>query len=269
MIFAPKQKNTRCNMLVLYDSSFARYIERRVPLNLQPRWILVGDSLMQVVHGHNSTLDAKLSDVLQHVEYVRKGLGTNSEIDLVGDMPIGTYHNEKDALANARRMRDAGANSVKIECPQKHLKAILDVVNCLNQHKIPVMGHIGYLPQTSRKPRVLGSTTKEASGLLSSATALENAGIGSIIIELVFAEVARLITKRIRVPTIAFAGSGPFCTDQGMNAYDIMSLSALSENTGIKWMPKLKEPGAAAINEWLMKVDMGEYPAIGQYHSLT
>jgi 3-methyl-2-oxobutanoate hydroxymethyltransferase len=221
-----------------------------------------------VIKGNRTTLSATLRDMLLFVGYVRNGIGADSNIDLVGDMPAGTYSNVKDAIDNSKRMIDAGATSVKIECPQGALPQITDVVRSIKDAGISIMGHIGFLPQTSARPKTNGSTPEETQRLVADALELEKAGIGSIVLELIYAETAKQITEKLSIPTIAFAGSGPFCSGQGMNIYDILHASSLSGNPSICWIPKTRAPGAGAIKEWLLNVNEGTYPAIGEYHSL-
>ena len=158
--------------------------------------ILVGDSMGEVELGMGSTKAVTLAMMAHHVAAVSRGL---TRTHLVADMTLGSDATVQTAIVNARTLRDAGADSVKLE------GAKIPQVEAIIAAGIPVMGHVGLLPQTAETYRKHGRTDEEADGIVADARALDEAGCYCIVIEAVVAEVATRVTEAVGAPTIGIA----------------------------------------------------------------
>jgi len=196
-------------MLTAYDYPFARILDEA-----GSDIVLVGDSLGNVVLGHKNTRPVTMADMVHHTKAAARGV---KRALLVADMPYRSV-----SVRNAKRLIGAGARAVKIE----GLKGVKSVIEA----GIPVMGHLGYLPQTMGKPKVQRSVK-----LLKQARALAAAGVFAITLEMVEPQLARAITAAVSVPTIGI-GSGPFCDGQVLVSYDLLGLS--------DWTPRFVRPKA-------------------------
>ena len=180
---------------------------------------LVGDSLAQVCLGYGSTTSLTLGEMIHHCRAVARG---SKSPFLVADMPYGTYHTGvDDTVRNAIRMvQEGGVEGVKMEGGLE----IVDLVKKLAAFGIPVMGHVGLLPQrhTSLSGyRVQGRDAKGAVGLVRSALELEKAGVFSIVLEAIPHRLGQLITRRLSIPTIGI-GAGPSTSGQVLVWDDVM-----------------------------------------------
>ena len=218
--------------LTAYDYPTARLLEE-----CDIDFILVGDSLGMVILGYPDTTHVSMGDMLHHLRAVVRGV-LNTLI--IADMPFGSYPDPATALANAQRFTQCGASAVKLEGGQ----AIEHQVKALVKSGIPVMGHIGMLPQSvvkeggySRK----GTTPEGKLQLLADAKLLEAAGAFAVVIELVQAEVASEISTALRIPTIGI-GSGSLCDGQILVTHDLIGL--------FPWFrPKFARPEADIAGE--------------------
>ena len=181
----------RLAMLTAYDYPTALALDQ-AGLDL----ILVGDSVAMVELGYPTTRDATLAMMAHHVRAVRTG-AVNTHV--VGDLPAGSYDTPDQAVASARALVAAGADSVKLEGP------CLDEVAAIIAAGIPVMGHVGLQPQTATVYRREGKTPAEANRIAREARALEAAGCFAIVIEAVPPDLATRITAEVGVPTIGIA----------------------------------------------------------------
>lgn len=181
----------RIAMLTAYDYPTAFALDQ-IGLDL----ILVGDSLAMVELGFPTTREATLDMMCHHTRAVRTG-AVNTHI--VGDLPVGSYDTPQQAVESSRALVDAGADSIKLEGPK------LDQVTAIIEAGIPVMGHVGLLPQTAEVFRKEGKTPEEASRITREARALDAAGCYSIVIEAVPPALATAITDAVSVPTIGIA----------------------------------------------------------------
>lgn len=200
--------------LTAYDYSMARLLdEARVDL------ILVGDSLGVVMLGYLDTTHVKMEDMLRATEAVARGC---KRACIVADMPIASYSTLEMAVANAKKLIDAGAQAVKLEGGCE----ILSQIEALRSEGIEVQGHIGMLPQSvliEGGYHKKGKTQKEAEKLIADACALEKAGVFSIVLELVVSDVAEKITEIIEIPTIGI-GSGTHTTGQVQVIHDVLGM---------------------------------------------
>ena len=197
-------------MLTAYDYPTALALDQ-VGLDI----ILVGDSLGEVELGYDSTRAVTLEMMVHHVRAVANGA---TRTHITGDMPAGTYDDPDAAVATARTLVHAGAHSVKLE------GALTPQVAAIIADGIPVMGHVGLLPQTAEGGyRKHGKSTEEADRLVDDARALDGAGCFAIVIECVDADAAGRITDAITAPSIGIA-AGVECDGQVLVSTDLFGL---------------------------------------------
>jgi len=202
-------------MLTAYDAITAALFDAAgVPM------LLVGDSLGDNVLGFGSTIPVTLDDMVRHTAAVARGAQAAL---IVADMPFLTYATLEMAMTAARRlMQEGGAQAVKLEGGQTMTPIVRRLVEC----GVPVMGHLGYTPQSVHvfgKVRVQGRSAAAARRLLEDALALEAAGAFALVLELVPAQLAAAITERVRIPTIGI-GAGPHCDGQVQVSTDMLGL---------------------------------------------
>lgn len=207
-----KARGERIAMLTAYDYPMARLLEE-AGVDV----LLVGDSLGMVVLGYEDTTLVTMDEMLHHTRAVARGA---KNTPIMADLPIASYLSSKQALDNARRLLEAGAHAVKMEGGAE----LVPQIEALAAADIPVMAHIGMMPQHVREEggyRIKGKTPEDAAKLLADAKAVEQAGSFGLLLELVKAEVAAEITKSIAIPTIGI-GSGPDCDGQVLVTHDLV-----------------------------------------------
>ena len=215
-IAAMHAEGRRIAMLTAYDFPTARIIdEAGIPL------ILVGDSLGQVALGYDSTVRVTMEEMLHHTKAVVRG--TRRAL-VVGDMPFLSYATAGEAIDNAGRfLREAGAGAVKVEGGVRSAR----IVEAMTTAGIPVLGHIGWTPQSEGslggKVRVQGRTRDQARSLLADAHAIAEAGAFAIVLELMPEQLATAITERLAIPTIGI-GAGAGCSGQVQVITDLLGL---------------------------------------------
>ncbi len=207
-----KKNKSKIVCLTAYSKNIAKILDRHCDI------ILVGDSLGSVLYNYKSTKEVTLQTMINHSKSVR--LGVEKSL-MVFDMPYNTYRNPKEALKNAKFvMRETKCDAVKLEGGKK----IIPIVKQLIKNKIPVMGHVGILPQTDKKFRFKGKKQKESEKILNDTKLLENAGVFSIVLECVEIKLSKKITEHIKVPTIGI-GSSVNCDGQVLVIDDLIGLS--------------------------------------------
>ncbi len=248
-------KGARLAMLTAYDYPTAR-LATEAGIDL----LLVGDSLGMVVLGYDSTLPVTVDDMVHHTKAARRGA---PEAFLVADMPFLSYATVEQALDCASRlMKGAGADSVKLEGGVE----VVPVVDALARAGVPVLGHVGLTPQTASALggyKLHGKDEANARRIMDGAMALERAGCWGVVLELVPAPLARLITERLGVPTIGI-GAGAHCDGQVLVFHDLVGLFSGFTPTFVK---RYTEAGAAireAIALYAAEVRSGEFPGEGQ-----
>ena len=174
--------------------------------------LLVGDSLGEVELGFDSTRAVSLAMMTHHVRAVRNGV---SLTHVCADLPAGTYRTPGEAVETARALMEAGADSVKLE------GGLIDQVAAILADGIPVMGHVGLLPQTAESYTRQGRTPEEADRIAAEARALDAAGCYAVVIEAVPAELAARISAEVSCPTIGIA-AGPECDGQVLVSTDLI-----------------------------------------------
>jgi len=211
-----KARGERIAMLTAYDYPTAHILdEAGVPL------LLVGDTLGMVVLGYDSTLPVTIEDIIHHTRAVVRG---SKRALVVADMPFGSFQvSPEETMRSAiRLMKESGSQAVKLEGGVR----VAASVRALVEAGIPVMGHVGLTPQSVNVFggfKVQGKTEAAARALLRDVAALEEAGVFAVVLELVPAELAALITERASVPTIGI-GAGPRCDGEVQVIYDILGL---------------------------------------------
>jgi 3-methyl-2-oxobutanoate hydroxymethyltransferase len=211
-----KQRGEKFAMLTAYDATIARLLER-AGVDV----LLVGDSVATAVLGYDTTLPVTLDVMIHHAAAVVRG---TERALVIADMPFLTYQiTPAEAVRNAGRLlKDAGAAAVKIEGG----RSVTDVVRRLVDVGIPVMGHLGVLPQSVNQQsgyRQRGGEAREAELILNDALALQEAGVFALVLEAIPAELAVTITGAVDVPTIGI-GAGPGCDGQVLVSSDLLGL---------------------------------------------
>jgi 3-methyl-2-oxobutanoate hydroxymethyltransferase len=241
----------RIPMLTAYDYPTARILDDAgVPM------ILVGDSLGQVMLGYETTVRVTMEEMLHHTRAVVRG--TRRAL-VIGDMPFLTYASTDEAIDNAGRfMQDGGTQAVKIEGGVRSAR----IVEALVKSGVPVMGHIGWTPQSQHglggKVRVQGKSRDAARAMLSDAIAIQQAGAFSIVLELVPEQLAAVITSRLRIPTIGI-GAGPHCSGQVQVVTDLLGLGDFHPKHARAYAD-LQGTMADAARTWLADVKAGSFP---------
>jgi 3-methyl-2-oxobutanoate hydroxymethyltransferase len=209
-----KSAGRKIAALTAYDYPTARLVDE-AEIDL----ILVGDSLGMVVLGYPDTTSVTLEDMVRHTGAVARGV-KNSVI--VTDLPIDTYRTPDEALASARRLVEAGAQAVKLEGGT----AVAPQIRALCAAGIPVLAHIGMLPQHIREEggyKVKGRTAEEAEAIRRDAAAVQEAGAFAVVMEIVISGLAAEISPGLKIPTISI-GSGEGCDGQILVLHDLVGL---------------------------------------------
>ena len=183
--------------------------------------ILVGDSLGSVLYNYKSTREVSIETMIEHSKSVRMGV---KKALMVVDMPYKTYQNPKDALKNAKKIiSKTKCDAVKLEGGKK----IYEIIKTLIKNNIPVMGHLGLLPQTDKTFKFKGKKNAERDKILEDAKLLEEAGVFSIVLECIETSLAKLVTKNIKVPTIGI-GASKYCDGQILVFDDLIGLNQMN-----------------------------------------
>ena len=255
-----KQKGKKIPMLTAYDYATAKLIDGvGVPL------ILVGDSLGMVVLGYESTIPVTMDEMLHHTKAVVRG---TEQALIIGDMPFMTYHaSVSEALHNAARfIQEGGAQAVKLEGGETMAETVRRIVEC----GIPVMGHIGLTPQSVHQLggfKVQGKTQETAIRLVKDACALEEAGVFAIVLEAVPTPLAKIITKKVGVPTIGI-GAGPFCDGQVQVVSDLLGLFTDFVPKHAKQYARLSDTIKQAVGDYINEVQAGTFPTDKQSYTM-
>ena len=256
-----KTKHEKIVMLTAYDYSTAKLVdEAGVPL------ILVGDSLGMVLLGYDSTIPVTMDVMIHHTKAVTRGAKQSL---VIGDMPFMTYHTSiSDALRNAARfLQEGGAQAIKLEGGVTVADTVKRIVEC----GIPVMGHIGLTPQSVHQlggHKAQGKTPEAAERLLKDARALEQAGAFAVVLETVPAQLARLITEKISIPTIGI-GAGPDCDGQVQVINDMLGMFSDFVPKHAKQYAKLAGTISSAISDYISEVKSGKFPTEAHSSSMN
>jgi len=253
-----KRDKKKLTVVTAYDALFTRIVEQA-----GIEVILVGDSLGVVVQGQATTLSVTMEEMLYHAKLVA---GAAQRAMVIGDMPFMSYQaSQEDALRNAGRFLQAGAQAVKLEGGT----AVVDRVAAITSIGIPVMGHLGMTPQSVHRYggyKVQGKESDQARLLLSDAKALEAAGAFAVVLEAIPAELAKTLTEQLTIPTIGI-GAGPHCDGQVLVLYDLLGLFDDFVPKFVKPYAHLKADALQALRRYKVEVEEGTFPSESEsYH---
>lgn len=252
-----KKAGRRIAMVTTYDVTSAQLADRAgLPI------LLVGDSLGMVMLGHETTLPVTLDDMVRHAAAVVRGA---RKALVVADLPFLSYANEADAVrASARLMQEAGVQAVKLEGAGGNLP----IVRRLVELGVPVMGHLGYTPQSTHQIgiRVQAKDSAAARQLIEDALALQEAGCFAVVLELVPAPLAAAVTERLSVPTIGI-GAGAGCDGQVQVWHDILGLWGDKSPRHAKRFAEVGALVESALRDYAVQVGEGSFP--GEANSAT
>ena len=253
-VLAKKQRGERLVMVSAYDALFARLSEEG-----GADVILVGDSMANVILGLDSTVPVTVEQMIHHGAAVRRGA---SRALVVVDMPFMSYQvSTEDALRNAGRiMKETNAQAVKVEGGDEDIAAR---VHAMTRAGIPVMGHIGFTPQsvnTIGGYRVQGRAPEDQARLVDEARRIAAAGAFSLVLELVPAAVSKAITAAVEIPTIGI-GAGADCDGQVLVLYDLLGLNDKFRPKFLRHYAELAGDVRSAVGRFADDVRHGRYPA--------
>ena len=250
---AKKEKKEKIVAITAYDFPVAKIVDE-CGIDI----ILVGDSLGMVVLGYENTIPVTMEDMIHHTKPV---VHASKRAIVVGDMPYFSFHlsNKKSVFNASRFLKEAGAAAVKIEgASKKRLK----LVEALVEAEIPVMGHVGLTPQSIHhfgQFKVKGKEIDEAENIVQDALNLEKAGVFSVILECIPMELARIITEKLKIPTIGI-GAGPYCDGQVIVFHDLVGFSDGYLPKFVKKYADIHEVISRAVKGYIDDVNKGKFP---------
>ena len=249
-IIAQKSKE-RITMLTAYDYPIASFLDE-AGIDI----ILVGDSLANVVLGLESTTEVGMKEMLHHTRAVVRAV---KNALVVGDMPFDAYQlNPSAAVDNARQFIEEGCRAVKLEwfegCPK--------VASAIVRAGIAVMGHVGLTPQTAQKlggMKLQGKDAASAKAIIENAQVLQDSGCFSVVLECIPMEVAEVITRKLKIPTIGI-GAGPHCDGQVLVIHDLLGLFSRYQPKFSKKYADLGPQILEAVKQYKKEVTTGQFP---------
>ncbi len=240
-----KKNKEQIIMLTAYDYQIAKILD-----GLGVDLILVGDSLGMVVQGHSNTKSVTMTDMIYHVRAVARAA---KNTPIIGDMPINSCDTPEDGLQNAKSFLEAGAHGIKVEGNRP------EIIRALIRIGIPVMGHVGMLPQMAEVYRVKGKKPEEAEEILGDALELDKLGVFSIVLECIPESLARTITETVKTPTIGI-GAGKYCDGQVLVINDMLGLDENFKPKYAKRYANLNKIIKDAVARFVEEVSTGKYP---------
>jgi len=251
-VMTMKRAGEKIVMLTAYDYLVAKYLDQ-VGTDI----ILVGDSLGNVVQGHETTLPVTVDDMIYHAKAVKRAV---KNALIVVDMPFMSYQTSvDDAVKNCGRvMKEVGVGAVKLEGGEY----VGDIVRHLVKIGIPVMGHLGLTPQAINKfgtYEVRAQEKKEANQLLKDARTLSDAGVFSLVLEKIPASLAKKVTASVPVPTIGI-GAGPHCDGQVLVVYDMLGLTEEFKPRFVRRYAELADVMRQAFRQYIGDVRSKKFP---------
>ena len=243
-----KKNRSKIVCLTAYSKNIAEEVDKYVDITL------VGDSLGSVLYNYSSTKKVTLTEMINHSKSVRMGVKKSL---MVVDMPYKTYDTINSTLKNVKKvLKETKCDAVKLEGGAK----IINQVKVLIKNKIPVLGHLGLLPQSNKgKFKSKGKTTREIKKLFSDALLLQKAGVFAIVLECVKTPIAKQITKDLNIPTIGI-GSSVHCDGQVLVTDDLLGLN----ETKIKFVKKylnIKKYINLGLKKYASDVKSKKYPS--------
>ena len=241
-----KKNKSKIVSLAAYSKNVASILDNFCDL------ILVGDSLGSVLYNYKSTREVSLKTMIEHSKSVRMGIKKSL---MVVDMPHNTYRNAKEALKNAKKiMSETKSDAVKLEGGKK----ICQTIKILVKNKIPVMGHLGLLPQTDKTFKFKGKKDSERNKILKDAQLLQSAGAFSIVLECVETSLSKIVTKKIDIPTIGI-GASSNCDGQILVFDDLIGLNPINVRF-VKKYSNIRKDIAKAVSSYAKEVRNKKFP---------
>ena len=245
--FLNKKNKTKIVALTAYSKNIASVLDNYCDL------ILVGDSLGSVLYNYKSTKEVTLNTIIEHSKSVRMGIKRSL---MIVDMPYNTYRNPNEALKNAKLiMKKTKSDGVKLEGGKK----ITKIIKTLVKNNIPVMGHLGVLPQSDKKFKFKGEDKVEKENILRDAKLLEQSGAFSMVLECIETSLAKLVTDSIGIPTIGI-GASKNCDGQILVFDDLIGLNPIKVRF-VKKYTNIKRELSKAVSKYANDVKKRKFPS--------
>lgn len=247
-----KSAGEKISMITAYDFSFAQIFDA-AGIDI----ILVGDSASNVMAGHETTLPITLEQMIYHASSVVRGI---NRCLVVVDMPFGSYQgNSKEALNSAIRiMKETGGHSVKMEGGEEIVESVKRIIST----GIPVMGHLGLTPQSIYKfgtYTVRAKEEVEAEKLKKDALLLQEAGCFAIVLEKIPANLAKIVSESLHIPTIGI-GAGGHCDGQVLVMHDMLGINTEFKPRFLRQYLNMNEQVTAAVQQYISDVKSSDFP---------
>jgi 3-methyl-2-oxobutanoate hydroxymethyltransferase len=241
-----KKNKSKIVSLTAYSKNIASILDNFCDI------VLVGDSLGSVLYNYKSTREVSLNTMIEHSKSVRMGIKKSL---MVVDMPHNTYRNSKEALKNAKKIiLKTKCDAVKLEGGKK----ISQIIKTLVKNNIPVMGHLGLLPQSDKTFKFKGKKISERKKILDDAKLLEEAGVFSIVLECVETSLAKIVTKKINIPTIGIGASNN-CDGQILVFDDLIGLNSINVKF-VKKYSNIRKEIINAVSKYSSEVKKKKFP---------
>ena len=245
--FIKKKNKTKLVTLTAYSKNIASVLDNYCDL------ILVGDSLGSVLYNYKSTREVTLNTMIEHSKSVRMGIKKSV---MIVDMPHNTYRNPKEALKNAKLIiKKTKCDGVKLEGGKK----IINTIKTLVKNNIPVMGHIGVLPQSDKTFKFKGKKKSEKENIMRDAKLLQEAGSFCMVLECVETSLAKQVTQSVSVPTIGIGASNN-CDGQILVFDDLIGLNPIKFRF-VKRYTNIKREISKAVSKYATDVKTRKFPS--------
>ena len=241
-----KKNKSKIVSLTAYSKNVASILDNFCDI------ILVGDSLGSVLYNYKSTRQVSLKTMIDHSKSVRMGIKKSL---MVVDMPYNTYRNPKEALKNAKKIiLNTKCDAIKLEGGKK----IHKIVKLLTKNNIPVMGHLGLLPQSDKTFKFKGKKISERNVIVKDAELLQSAGVFSIVLECVETSLSKMVTKKVNIPTIGIGASNN-CDGQILVFDDLIGLNPINVRF-VKKYSNIKKEMTKAVASYARDVKKKKFP---------
>ena len=245
--FIKKKNKTKLVTLTAYSKNIASVLDNYCDL------ILVGDSLGSVLYNYKSTREVTLNTMIEHSKSVRMGIKKSL---MIVDMPHNTYRNPKEALKNAKLiMKKTKCDGVKLEGGKK----IINTIKTLVKNNIPVMGHLGVLPQSDKTFKFKGKKKSEKENIMRDAKLLQEAGSFCMVLECVETSLEKQVTQSVSVPTIGIGASNN-CDGQILVFDDLIGLNPIKFRF-VKKYANIKREISKAVSRYASDVKTRKFPS--------
>jgi 3-methyl-2-oxobutanoate hydroxymethyltransferase len=258
-IIDKKKSGNKISVITAYDYTMASLCDK-AGIDI----LLVGDSAGMVMLGYENTIPVTMDQMVLFTEAVSRA---RQNALVVADMPFMSYQaSTSDAIANSGRLIKAGADAIKLEGG----RVVAPTIRAIVETGIPVMGHIGFQPQTTSLAqgyRVQAKTKDAAITLIEDAKTLEESGVFSIALEMVTSEVSKIISESVSVPTIGI-GSGKYCDGQVLVVHDVLGMYDKLKPKFVKQYLSLSDQITKAVASYKSDVEAGKFPSKENWFSM-